>query len=177
MRVFRLAGLLAGIGFGLTAAASAQVTNGGFETGDFTGWTQFGDTSATGVVFGNFLYDPVEGDHHAAFGPVFGVGGISQTLALTAGNSYTLSFWLANLSSGPNSFSVDFDGVTLMSLVDNEGMAYTQFSFNVTPSVNNPVLNFNFSHPPSYWLLDDVRIPEPAALSMFALAGLLIRRR
>ncbi|MBL8879328.1 MAG: hypothetical protein JNG88_09440 [Phycisphaerales bacterium] len=173
-------GLMAGIGFGLAATASAQVTNGGFETGDFTGWTQFGNTGFTGVS-GNFGgVNPVGGSWQAFFGPVGSTGGISQVLGLSAGSQYTVSFWLHSFGGTPNSFSADFDGNNLMSLVDDGGFNYTQYSFNVTPSVNNPTLSFTFQQNPSYYLLDDVSVrlvPEPAGMSLLALAGLLIRRR
>lgn len=181
MRRFRLAGLLAGFGLVLSAAASAQVTNGGFETGDFGGWTQFDNVSFTSVVNGNFIgFDPVEGSYHAVFGPVGSTGGISQVLSLTAGSQYTVSFWLGNYGLTHNSISVDFDGNNLLGLTDDPGFAYTSFSYSVTASVANPTLSFTMQHDSAYWVLDDVRVtlvPEPAALSLLAVAGLFIRRR
>src|SRR5207342_1372158 len=72
------------------AVANANlVTNGGFETGDFTGWTNGGNTGFTGV-------DPGiqhSGTYGAFFGPIGSNGFLSQTLATTAGGVYTLSFW------------------------------------------------------------------------------------
>lgn len=46
---------------------SAQITNGGFETGDFTGWTLGGNTGYTGVT-GSYA-------HSGNFGAYFGAGG------------------------------------------------------------------------------------------------------
>jgi len=60
------------------------VANPGFETGDFAGWTQSGDTSFSGVD-GN----PQSGTFAAFFGPIGGNGFISQDLATMAGGSTT----------------------------------------------------------------------------------------
>jgi len=70
-------------------AAAIPVTNPGFETGNFAGWTQFGDAGFTGVD-GNRV-------HSGSFAAYFGngsPGGISQDLATTIGQTYQISFWL-----------------------------------------------------------------------------------
>jgi hypothetical protein len=73
------------------AAWAGLVTNGGFETGDFSGWTQSGNTAFTGVGSGAH-----SGSWGARFGPIGSYGYISQTLATTPGWMYDLSFWEAN---------------------------------------------------------------------------------
>src|SRR5579863_7709011 len=80
-------------------AALAQVNNGSFETGDFTGWTVSGDTAFVGVCDvancpGGFA--PENGKFAAYFGPVGDTATISQNIATTPGDSYALSFYLAN---------------------------------------------------------------------------------
>src|ERR1700730_10015968 len=81
--------------FGIALCASAIpidniVTNGGFETGDFTGWTQSGNTGFTGVDT-----DSAHSGNFGAFsGPTGSEGFLSQTLNTVAGMAYDLSFFL-----------------------------------------------------------------------------------
>src|SRR5882724_10870417 len=84
-RIFKILGALtAALGFAVVAGpgnAVELVTNGSFETGDFTGWTQVGNTGFGGVECpGAPFAGPGDGNCDAFFGPVGSTGGITQTL-------------------------------------------------------------------------------------------------
>ena len=160
------------------------VNNGGFETGDFPGWTQFGDTNFTGVQGGAFgCCAPTEGIYQAAFGPGDAFGGIIQTIR-TRASKYHVSFDIAN-DSGEGNY-VEFGGVTLLTNVPNQN--YVSYHFLVDVA-RNPVLTFGFYNPPAFYNLDNVSVtaavPETATWAMliagFGLVGatqrLLARRR
>jgi hypothetical protein len=177
--------LLAGAAFasllGLAGQASANiVANGGFETGDFTGWTSIGQTAFNGVMCpgsGTVL----EGHCEAFFGPIGTLGGIQQTLATAVGQVFTISFMFQGDGGVPGFFEADFGGQTLVS--QTNGVAGVQaFSFSATATAANTVLKFQFRDDPGFMLLDNVQvnaaIPEPASLALagIALAGLAASR-
>lgn len=144
------------------------VTNGGFETGDFTGWTQSGNTSFTGVDSAAAN----SGDSGAFFGPVGTLGYISQSLNTVAGMTYELSFFLReefgegdNMSpirpgGGPvtSEFQVFWNGVMIFSIPPNTPPgAYTQFNFTGLMATGGTTeLRFGFRNDNSFWDLDDV---------------------
>jgi len=157
----------------LTAHANL-VTNPGFETGSFSGWTQFGDTSFTGVGAGAPYAH--SGTFGAYFGPTSADGGIFQAIPTTIGQTYTVDFWLSNDDSqGNNHMSASFGGVPLLALVNAPPFPYTHYTTNVTALSASSLLNFTFYNPPAYYYLDDVAVnvvPEPGTLGLIALGAL-----
>jgi hypothetical protein len=173
-----------------TPAAAQQVTNGGFENGNLTGWTVVGDhTSAAGTGFDG--YAPHTGDYFAALGDTSGTGSLSQVLSTVAGETYTLSYYLASSGDQNTSFSTLWNGQTLSGSAltnPNSFGSYTLFSFLVT-GTGSDTLTFRATDVPSYMALDDVSItpngtgavPEPGTWAMmlvgFAGIGLALRRK
>ena len=135
--------------------ADELVVNGGFETGDFSGWTEFGDTFYNGVWDGY----PRTGTYSAYFGPTLDFGGIEQTITANAGTQVTVSFWyLSEFGDLPNSITVRLGSVTLLDRSNVEDLEYVHFTTTLTLTETNPVLNFAFTDPPDYLDLDDVSV-------------------
>jgi hypothetical protein len=136
------------------------VTNGDFETGNFTGWTRSGVMTSTGVTGTVGSTDPHGGSFQAFFGPSTGLGFISQNLSTTVGVSYTLSFWLAHpYASDPmTEWLVSVGDTTLMDEHASGNFDYTQFTFTFTATSSTTALQFGFRTPPGFFLLDDVSV-------------------
>ena len=167
-----------------TAAHADLVTNGGFETCDFTGWTQFGNTAFSGVD----SFAPHSGTCAAFFGPVGTPGGIFQTLGTTPGSLYKVDFWLQNEAdvlgnSSPNAFSFNVNGgAAELTLTNSPATGYVHYTFGFVATGPTADLRFTFEHDPAFWDLDDVSVvvPEPGTLALVTLAGSLVgfaRRR
>jgi len=173
------------LGLGITQSAKANlVTNGGFETGDFTGWTQGGNLGFTSVS----TITPHSGSWAARLGPIGSDGTLTQNLATTGGGFYVLDYWLSNEGGTPSDFSVKWGGVTIPGsiLLDPPGFGYTEYTFTVFTSTATTALEFDFRQDPAYFHLDDISVtfsrgvPDAGStlpLLGFALAGLGILRR
>ena len=161
--------------FGLALAAPAYavnlVVNPSFETGNFTGWTQVGNTGFSGVECPGPAF-VAQGSCDAFFGPVGSTGGISQSIALHVGSQYLLTFAFRPDGGTPSSFSVSLGGVTLFSVTNPAASAYRNFSFAVLATAANETLTFSFRDDPGFLFLDNVSlsIPEPASVGLLGIA-------
>jgi len=159
------------------------VSNGSFETGDFTGWTTGGNFEFTRVTSGPFSQysGAQDGMYYAYLGPVGSDGTLSQTFATTNGAIYTLSFWFAAVGDEPSDFSVYWDGTPLLNLANpNTGSNWMQFSALVTATGNDTLL-FSFRDDPAYMALDNISVgaccstaPEPSSWILLVTGALAL---
>ncbi len=191
--------LLVGVALAICFAVSAPktfaqnlLTNGSFETGDFTGWTTGGNFEDTEVVSGAFdLYTGAEdGTFYTVMGPVGSDGTLSQSFTDHAGTQYTFSFWFASVGDNPSDFSAFWDGTSVLSLTNpNTGAAWSQFTFTETGTGSDNI-SFSFRDDPAFMALDNVIVssstntgttPEPSSwillgTGIVALGGMARRK-
>jgi PEP-CTERM motif len=154
----------------LSAHAGLQF-NGGFETGDYTGWVLSGDTSFTSVTTNM----PHSGNFSSQMGPVNSDGFLDQVIPTLAGQCYMVTFWLKNTALGANDFSASFAGLNILALTNAPAFGYTEYTANITATSTSSDLHFAFYNGPSFWFLDDVDVqpcPEPGTLGLIGLGGL-----
>jgi len=155
------------------------VQNGGFETGNFSSWTLTGDLANTFVSFAF----PLSGVYSALFGATNAPEFISQPLATSPGQAYTLSFWVMGSGDGgggiTNEFILKWGDTTLLDQVNPVIPDWTIMQFAVTANAAVTVLTFGGRNNQDYIYLDDVSvaIPEtqsaPTFLSVTNASGLV----
>ncbi len=172
------------LGVGGSQAANL-ITNGSFETGDFTGWTQGGNTGATFVAASGFDGITAEdGNYFAALGPVGSDGTLSQTFTDTPGATYESIFYLASDGGTPNDFGVTGPGsLFITTMNDIPSSPFVEY-FGYFTGSGSDTITFNFRNDPGYQGLDNVSVtavPEPATwglmLAGMGVAGAGLRRR
>jgi len=149
------------------------VQNGGFETGDFTGWMLTGDTvdwydtwyRVCNVVATEADYPGVV--HSGNFGAYLGQVGypatLAQTVPTTPGQLYLVSFWLDDVQAvGVQQFSATWNGANFASLANPPAFAWTNFQFVAMADDTNATLEFAAQSDRSYFGFDDVTVtPVP----------------
>jgi hypothetical protein len=164
------AGLVASVPFQLSVG-QANLQNGGFETGDFTGWTQSGNTEDTSVTASSGYVH--SGNYGAELGPPYSLGYLTQNLATVPGQVYVLSFWLSNPSGDtPNQFQAQWNGTTVFSQSNLTGTSWTNLQFLVTATAAATTLQFGFEDNPAYFALDDVSVTTLNPVSFNSTAKL-----
>jgi PEP-CTERM motif len=190
LKLYAVTGVLCVALSGQALADGNLVANPGFETGDFTGWTQGGNTEGTAVVPSQPPFFPSHsGNFLAILGPVGSDGTLSQDVATTAGQSYTFSWFLGSDGGTPSDFSAIWNGAIIFSetnLPPTSG-AYTAFTFTDVATGPTTIM-FSFRDDPGGLSFDDVSvtasaaIPEPSSLvlagiGILTFAGSARRRR
>jgi hypothetical protein len=156
------------------------IVNGGFETGDFAGWTINANSTAVVSNHDNFL--PHSGQYFAILGNYPGLGMLSQDISDTAGQNYDLSMWVGSDGNRPNEFKVEWNNTVLYdqtNLPDTRSNSdqYNLWSFTVAGTGSDTLTLFEESR--NFLALDDVSlspkaasaVPEPSNLTLFCMAS------
>lgn len=157
--------------------AQNLVTNCGFETGDFTGYSG----SAVGGnpnYMGVDMLDPYQGSYEAYLGSPGTTITLSQSLATRAGLMYTVQFALDNTGSSGmgyiNSFEADFGSQVLFSETNAAASAYQLLTFTGLATGSSTTLSFISENDAYVFDLDDISVVPNATTSVTPEPGSLL---
>jgi hypothetical protein len=140
--------------------------NGGFEDGNFTGWTQSGNSAYSLVAShdSSFVHSGIYG---AALGPADSPGYLSQTVPTVSGQAYLLSLWLRNATGDtPNWFQVQWNGAAVFVQSNLATTAWTNVQLILAAAGSSSLLQLGYQDDPNYLGLDDVSLKAVAGTSV-----------
>ncbi len=154
--------------------AGELVFNGGFETGDFSGWNVPAPMSMQNLFFVS------GGDAHS--GTYYGrlsstqLQYISQTLPTQAGQDYELSFWLRWYFGMQSEFvTVRWEGQPVLFVQGTgPGKIWTHFTLPLHANITGSFLEFGQNAFPGEFHIDTisvVAVPTPSAAAVLVMAG------
>ncbi len=155
-----------------TLQVEPLVQNGGFETGNFNGWTLNGNSYPYNFVTNSIAYNigtrrhatnitinPHSGTYFAALNEPGALAYLSQNVPTFAGQAYLLSLWMDSPDGEtPNEFSVSWNGGTLFDQANLPKLGWTNLQFIVTATGNSTVLQIGARDDVTYLALDDVSV-------------------
>lgn len=172
----------------IPAGATEYLNNGGFETGDFTGWTGNPDftTVQSGLSPNGEFSGPQSGQYYLYGGPLGADGTLSQTFSDSAGEQLTITGWvIATGLDDPSHVNFLFNGNLIGGTADPvPNQPWTQYSFSVT-ATGNDTFAVAFRDDPAFLGLDSFSVtstvsavPEASTWTLMILgfAGLGLTR-
>jgi pseudomonalisin len=173
----------AAISFMVTATpVPGTITNGGFETGDFTAWTTSGTASVTTGAAHSGSYGAILG----STSPTNGDSSAVQTFTVPASGTSTLSFWYKNTC--PDTVTYDWATATVkdnatsststvLAKTCTTSGSWTQVSFDLSASAGHSVTltltshDDNYSGDATYTYYDDAVVTNNAPTPDFSISA------
>ena len=174
-----------GRGDGCNGVSNNLVTNCGFETGTFSGYT---GTTTSNIFSGIDAGDPIamgntpyQGASEAYLGAIDRTATLSQLLTTTPGQTYEIEFALLNdttpIGGYSNSFAVSFGGATIFSKSNAPADGYQLETFFAIATSGSTALSFKDQNQTGDFELDSISVapaatvtPEPPSLALVATA-------
>jgi hypothetical protein len=184
--------VIVAVGGAVPAYATEYLTNGSFETGDFTGWTYStsGDPTFTDVVPTIVPFNgqgAQDGNYYVQTGALIADNAsLSQSFADSAGETLKISGWVSGVGDTPSKVALSLNGITVTVEDSALNEPWTQITFTATAS-GFDTFSVGFGDDPGLLALDNFSVssisavPEPGTWALlllgFAGFGLLRYRR